>query len=109
MWRLQGSERPQAKYQEIRLFSAISVRSTYLDRTHEVTGSTPPIGSSIGPCREPFGLVSRFKPREHRKVAHVRGEQVGLEQECGGGNQVIGVVYAAVGTTVALGERAGGT
>lgn len=68
--------------------------------------------------REPFGgkpsvgredLVSRLKLRKHRKVAHVRGEQVGLEQECGGGDQIVGVVYAAVGATVTPGERTGDT
>ncbi len=41
-------------------------------------------------------------------MAHVRGEQVGLEQKRGGGDQVVGIVNAAVGTAVVLGERAGG-
>ncbi len=42
-------------------------------------------------------------------MAHVRRQQVGVEQEGGGGDQVVGIVDTAVGGAVALGKRAGGS
>lgn len=51
--------------------------------------------------------IGWLESSKHRKVTHVCGEQVGLEQKCGGGDQVVGIVNAAVGAAVALGERAG--
>lgn len=44
----------------------------------------------------PDPSVGGRQPGEHREVAHVGGQQIDVEQERGGGDQVVGVVDAAV-------------
>ena len=45
-------------------------------------------------------VVRRPKAREHREVTHVGRQQVGLEKECGSGDQVVRVVDSAVRSAV---------
>src|SRR4051794_36332514 len=44
--------------------------------------------------------VRRLEAREHREVAHVGRQQIGLEKERRGGDEVVGIVDPAVGTAV---------
>src|SRR3954465_5542508 len=70
------------------------------------------IGSLICPrfsVKAEAPSIGWLESSKHRKVTHVCGEQVSLEQECGGGDQVVGIVNAAVGAAVALGKRTGGS
>lgn len=53
--------------------------------------------------------VGGLEAGDHREVTHVGGQQIGVEQARGGGDQVVGGVDAAMGAAVALCEQAGGS
>lgn len=68
-------------------------RQTYL--TNARAGWTP--SRAANDCMRSVG---RLETGEHREVAHVRRQQIGFEEESGCGDQVVGVVDPAVGSTV---------
>src|SRR5205823_3000473 len=72
--------------------------------SHTVASGCEPIGRVLSGESSVRGV----KTLDHGEVPHVRREQVRLENDRGCGDEVVGVVDAAVAATEALCQRPGG-